>query len=130
MNIKNKNLKRIIDIEHYASVLNDITIKKEEKINKLIYDLETFEQEDKELFAKVLNNIKNINKEMHISNVKKIIELGEKNKLKLLKIHKDKIVLKNRRIEPPYFKAKKPKIIKIDPELIKQQENQELLTYQ
>ena len=130
MNIKNKNLKRIIDIEHYASVLNDITIKKEEKINKLIYDLEKFEQEDKELFAKVLNNIKNINKEMHISNVKKIIELGEKNKLKLLKIHKDKIVLKNRRNEPPYFKAKKPKIIKIDPELIKQQENQELLTYE
>ena len=38
--------------------------------------------------------------------------------------------MKNRRNEPPYFKAKKPKIIKIDPELIKQQENQELLTYQ
>ena len=41
-----------------------------------------------------------------------------------MKIPKDKIILKYRRSEPPYHLIKKEKKFKLDPELIKQLENQ------
>ena len=67
---------------------------------------------------------------MNVNNTKKIIEFGEQKKLKVLKIPQQKIILKYRRNEPPYYKAKKEKKVKVDPELIKQLEDEELLTYE
>ena len=105
-------------------------IRKEEFMNKLLSNINKYENEDKILFNRVLNNIKEENKQMYVSNMKKIMESGGQNKLKLLKIPKDKIILKYRRSEPPYHLKKKEKKFKLDPELIKQLENQELLTYE
>ena len=119
-----------VDIENYVSTLQEAIIKKEEVINKLIAGLEKFENEDKYLFDKVVNSVKTFNKQMNVNNTKKLIECGEQNKLKVLKIPKQKIILKYRRSEPPYYKVKKEKKVKVDPELIKQLEDEELLRYE
>ena len=58
MNIKNKNPKRIIDVDRFTSALNDFTIQKEEIMNKLETNLEKYEKEDNALFNKIINNIK------------------------------------------------------------------------
>ena len=132
-----KNLKKryykmdenVIDVKSFISELKKEMIKKENTLNNLKFELDRSEKEDKPLFDKVVNNIKKENKLIHVSNIKKIQEYGEPNKLKLLKIPNEKIVLKYRRNEPPYYKAKKEKKIKVEPELIKQLENEELLSY-
>ena len=99
-------------------------------VNKLTSDMDKYQEEDKALFDMVLNNIKNFNKQLHVNNMKRIIEMGEQSKLKLFKIPKEKIILKSKKCEPPYYLAKKEKKVKVDPELIKQLENEELLTYE
>ena len=132
-----KNLKKryykmdenVIDVKSFISELKKEMIKKENTLNNLKFELDRSEKEDKPLFDKVVNNIKKENKLIHVSNIKKIQEYGEPNKLKLLKIPNEKIILKYRRNEPPYYKAKKEKKIKVEPELIKQLENEELLSY-
>ena len=132
-----KNLKKryykmdenVIDVKSFISELKKEMIKKENTLNNLKFELDRSEKEDKPLFDKVVNNIKKENKLIHVSNIKKIQEYGEPNKLKLLKIPNEKIVLKYRRNEPPYYKEKKEKKIKVEPELIKQLENEELLSY-
>ena len=131
-NFSNINSKKNIpvDTENNISSLQKTVIKKEDVINKLISGLEKFENEDKPLFDRVVNGVKNFNKLMNVNNTKKIIEFGEQKKLKVLKIPQQKIILKYRRSEPPYYKAKKEKKVKVDPELIKQLEDEELLTYE
>ena len=132
-NSKSKSLRKyteIFDVDLQIVSLKKILIRKEELINKLLSNINKYENEDKILFHRVLNNIKEENKQMYVSNMKKIMESGGQNKLKLLKIPKDKIILKYRRSEPPYHLIKKEKKFKLDPELIKQLENQELLTYE
>ena len=99
-------------------------------MNNLLSELDKDEKEDKILFDKVINNVKTENRRNHVSNVKKLLELGMQNKLKFLKIPKQKIILKSKKSEPPYHLAKKEKKIKVEPVLIKQLEDEELLTYE
>ena len=118
-----------IDVHDYISDLQKELIKKERMMNNLNFELDKIEKEDKQLFDKVVNSVKSENKMIHVNNIKRIQEFGDINKFKLLKIPKDKIILKYKRTEPPYYKAKKEKKIKIEPELIRHIENEELLTY-
>ena len=126
----NKRNSIVVDVEQCVSYLHDAIVKKEEMVNKLTSDMDKYQEEDKALFDMVLNNIKNFNKQLHVNNMKRIIEMGEQSKLKLFKIPKEKIILKSKKCEPPYYLAKKEKKVKVDPELIKQLENEELLTYE
>ena len=118
-----------IDVHDYISDLQKELIKKERMMNNLNFELDKIEKEDKQLFDKVVNSVKSENKMIHVNNIKRIQEFGDINKFKLLKIPKDKIILKYKRTEPPYYKAKKEKKIKIEPELIRHIENEELITY-
>ena len=118
-----------IDVHDYISDLQKELIKKERMMNNLNFELDKIEKEDKQLFDKVVNSVKSENKMIHVNNIKRIQEFGDINKFKLLKIPKDNIILKYKRTEPPYYKAKKEKKIKIEPELIRHIENEELLTY-
>ena len=118
-----------IDVHDYISDLQKELIKKERMMNNLNFELDKIEKEDKQLFDKVVNSVKSENKMIHVNNIKRIQEFGDINKFKLLKIPKDKIILKYKRTEPPYYKVKKEKKIKIEPELIRHIENEELLTY-
>ena len=129
---KNKNKKNSfdLDVETCVSSLQKVIIEKEGILNNLLLELDKDEKEDKILFDKVINNVKTENRRNHVSNVKKLLELGMQNKLKFLKIPKQKIILKSKKSEPPYHLSKKEKKIKVEPVLIKQLEDEELLTYE
>ena len=115
-----------MEIETCVSRIQNAIIEKEGALNKLFFEIDKDEKEDKALFDKVANNVKTENNLIHVSNMRK---LGEQNKLKVMKVPKEKIILKYKRSEPPYYLLKKDKKIKVDPSLIKQLEDEELLAY-
>ena len=125
-NKKNQKDSFSMEIETCVSHIQNAIIEKEGTLNKLFFELDKDEKEDKALFDKVANNVKTENKLIHVSNMRK---LGEQNKLKVMKVPKEKIILKYKRSEPPYYLLKKDKKIKVDPSLIKQLEDEELLAY-
>ena len=132
-NQNKKNKKSIatsFDIKTYISSLQKELIEKEEKLNELKFKMDKYANEDKILFDKVVSDARAENKQIHINNMKKLMEFGGEHKLKLMKIPKEKIILKHKKSEPPYYLKKKEKKIKIDPEIIEQLQDEELLTYE
>ena len=121
---------KIIDIGRAVKNIKKIIIDKEDKITKLQMILEQHEIEDKHLFDRIACNRRNENKEMKVNIMKKIIAAGQKEKLENLRIPEEKIIFIKRKAEAPYRPPKKEKKIIIDPEIIQQMENNELLTYE
>ena len=132
-NQNKKNKKSIttsFDIKTYISSLQKELIEKEEKLNELKFKMDKYANEDKILFDKVVSDARAENKQIHINNMKKLMEFGGEHKLKLMKIPKEKIILKHKKSEPPYYLKKKEKKLKIDPEIIEQLHDEELLIYE
>ena len=132
-NQNKKNKKSIatsFDIKTYISSLQKELIEKEEKLNELKFKMDKYANEDKILFDKVVSDARAENKQIHINNMKKLMEFGGEHKLKLMKIPKEKIILKYKKSEPAYYLKKKEKKIKIEPEIIEQLQDEELLTYE
>ena len=129
-NKKNKKSITSFDTKTYISSLQKALIEKEEKLNELKFKLDKYANEDKILFDKVVSDARAENKQNHINNAKKLMEFGGEHKLKLLKIPKEKIIIKYKKSAPPYYLKKKEKKIKIDPEVIEQLQDEELLTYE
>ena len=132
-NQNKKNKKSIatsFDIKTYISSLQKELIEKEEKLNELKFKMDKYANEDKILFDKVVSDARAENKQIHINNMKKLMEFGGEHKLKLMKIPKEKIILKHKKSEPAYYLKKKEKKIKIDPEIIEQLQDEELLIYE
>lgn len=127
-NKKNKKSTSSFDTKTYISSLQKALIETEEKLNELKFKLDKYAEEDKTLFDKVVSDAKAENKQIHINNMKKLMEFGE-HKLKL-KIPREKIILKYKKSEPPYYLKKKEKKIKVDPEVIERLQDEELLTYE
>ena len=127
-NKKNKKSTTSFDTKTYISSLQKALIETEEKLNELKFKLDKYAEEDKILFDKVVSDAKAENKQIHINNMKKLMEFGE-HKLKL-KIPREKIILKYKKSEPPYYLKKKEKKIKVDPEVIERLQDEELLTYE
>ena len=129
-NKKNKKSITSFDTKTYISSLQKALIEKEEKLNELKFKLDKYANEDKILFDKVVSDARAENKQNHINNAKKLMEFGGEHKLKLLKIPKEKIIIKYKKSAPPYYLKKKEKKIKIAPEVIEQLQDEELLTYE
>ena len=106
--------------------MQKILYKKEEKINKLIKNLEEYEKSNETAFYRMIRRIKINTKKMNFRLFKQSIENGEKEKIEKTP---EKIIFINRKAEPPYRPPKNEKKIKLNPELIKQSENQQLITY-
>ena len=123
-----KPKKNILNINRAACEIKNAVVGKEIKINKLIAELETYEKEDLMLFTRAVHHRKNENKEMKINMMKMKITEGEKEKMEVY-IPTEKIVIIGRKCEPPFHVKKKEKKIKIDPELIKDREDEELMIY-
>ena len=128
MNIENTK-KNIINIPRAVEDIKKEIIEKELNINKLQMLLEQYEENDKNLFDRVVYKRKTDIKEMKVSLQKRKIEAGEKEKLEHLR-PMEKIRFIQRKCEPPYRPPKKEKKEIIDYELIKKLENEELLTYE
>ena len=131
MNIENniKNKKDIINITRTVLDVKNEIIKKEEKINKLQNTLEQYEKDDKHLFDRIVSLRKSDLKEIKVNIMKIKIAAGEKEKVEQIKPI-EKFIFIQRKCEPPYQPPKKEKKEKIDPELIKNLENEELITYE
>ena len=131
MNIENniKNKREIVNITRAVLDIKNEIIKREEKINKLQNILEQYEEEDKHLFDRIVCHRKSDLKEMKVNIMKKKIAAGEKEKIEHIKPI-EKLIFIQRKCEPPYQPPKKEKKEKIDPELIKNLENEELITYE
>ena len=107
--------------------IRSLIIDSEEKTNKYITILESIEKTDKFLFGRICNRLKNSHKEQKVNMLKQIIADGEKQRID--QMMENKIIFIKRKAEPPFHLPKKEKKIKIDPELVKQLENEELITY-
>jgi hypothetical protein len=126
MNLENKKkANEILNLNRAVLELKKIVIDKEEIITKSISILEQYEKDNRYLFSKVIIQRKNEIRE-HKANVMKKLMTNEK----LTKLPEEKIIFKQRKTHAPYHAPKKEKKIKIDPEIIKQIENRQLLTYE
>lgn len=119
--------KESVGVNDELREIRSLIIDSEEKLNKYIPILEAYEKSDKFLFGRICNRIKNSHKEKKVNMLKQIIADGEKQRID--QMMEDKIIFIKRKAEPPFHMPKKEKKIKIDPELVKQLENEELITY-
>lgn len=119
--------KESVGVNDELREIRSLIIDSEEKLNKYIPILESYEKNDKFLFGRICNRIKNSHKEKKVNMLKQIIADGEKQRID--QMMEDKIIFIKRKAEPPFHMPKKEKKIKIDPELVKQLENEELITY-
>ena len=126
-NIKNK--KNLININNVIIDLKNEIVGKEEKINKLQISLEQYERDDKNLFDRVVYHRRKVIREMKVNIKKKIIKVGEKEKIEHIR-PSEKIRFIQRKCEPPYQPPKKDNKEVIDPEIIKNLENEELINYE
>ena len=124
--IDKKELRHYDDIVNYGrKIIENI----ETNLNRLLLQIDNDEKSDKNLFDKVIYGIQNDYKLIRQT----IFFNGKKEKIKKLteKALEDakKIVMVSKKSEPPYYKIKKPKKEKIDWNLIKREEERELMTY-
>ena len=119
----------LISVNKALLETQNLLIDKEEMLTKLISTMESYEQSNRYLFYRVVHARKNENKEMKFNLMKQIIEAGEKEKMAHMKSPENKIIFIKRKAEPPYQEPKKDKEVKIDPNLVKQLENEELMSY-
>ena len=120
--------KKLISVNNALLETQRKIIEKEEQLKKLIATMESYEKSNKWLFYRVVHIRKNENKELKFNIMKQIIEAGEKEKM-LQKSPEEKIVFIRRKAEPSYHEPKKDKEVKIDPNLVRQVENEELMSY-
>ena len=119
--------KESVGVHDALREIRSLIIDSEEKTNKYITILESIEKTDKFLFGRICNRLKNSHKEQKVNMLKQIIADGEKQRID--QMMENKIIFIKRKAEPPFHLPKKEKKIKIDPELVKQLENEELITY-
>ena len=125
--INNNNLD-IFELNDVVSSTINLLIKKENEINQHINNLESYEK-DKILFDEIMdkrkNEIKFLNQNKNMNN------LNNNDFNKMYKIHNklNKIIIKSKRSEPPYYKIRKKEVVKIDVNEIVNKENNELLLY-
>lgn len=121
--------KQLISVNNALLETQRKIIEKEEQLKKLISTMESYEKSNKWLFYRIVHIRKNENKELKVNIMKQIIEAGEKEKMSHIKSPEDKIIFIRRKAEPPYQEPKKNKEVKIDPNLVRQLENEEMMSY-
>ena len=99
------------------------------EIDKYINNLETLENKDKKLFHEIMNKRKNELKFMHQNKNKENINIGDNQKFYKIVEKFNKIIIKSKNSEPPYYKLKKEKSVKEDPNEKIYRENSELITF-
>ena len=123
---KTKMKKEIQDLVKEATLKLE---NKERKLYGLLVEMEKYEKEDKALLNEVISERKNENKEAKQIQTKKKLEESQLKRKIRTEERFQRVIIKSRKTEPPFQKVKKIKVVKEDPELIKQQEDLEILLY-
>ena len=87
------------------------------------------EKSDKKLFYEIMNGRKNELKFLNQNRNKENINIGDNEKFLKICTKFNKIIIKSKKCEPPYYKMKKEVVIKEDPDEKVSEENLELITY-
>ena len=119
----------LFEISDLASKSLKCVLKKESILDYYIQILEKYDKEDKKIFSLMINKRKEELIREKTNQAKKNVE--RKQLIDKIEIQKnsEKIYFIKRKALPTIPKKKK-KIIKIDPEIIKQNENKELISYE
>jgi hypothetical protein len=125
---KNDNID-IFELNDEVSQCIDALIKKEREIDKYINNLESYECSDKKLFNEIMVKRRNELKFLNQNKNKENINSGDNKKIFKLYAKFNKIIVKSKKCEPPYYKMKKEVVIKQDPNEKINRENSELITY-
>ena len=96
----------IFELNDDVSNSINLLVKKEMEIDKYINNLETLENKDKKLFHEIMNKIKNELKFMHQNKNKENINIGDNQKFYKIVEKFNKIIIKSKNSEPPYYKLK------------------------
>jgi len=126
--IKNDNID-IFELNDEVSQCIDALIKKEREIDKYINNLESYECSDKKLFNEIMVKRRNELKFLNQNKNKENINSGDNKKIFKLYAKFNKIIVKSKKCEPPYYRMKKEVVIKEDPNEKINRENSELITY-
>ena len=126
---KYKGNLNLFEISDLAQKSRELILEKESMLDKYLAVLEKYDKEDKNLFSTLLNKRKvEIIKEKTTQAKKNVERKQFLNKVEIRK-NSDKIYFINRKAQPNLPKKKK-KVIKIPPEIILQQENKEMISYE
>ena len=111
---KNDNID-IFELNDEVSQCIDALIKKEREIDKYINNLESYEYSDKKLFNEIMVKRRNELKFLNQNKNKENINSGDNKKIFKLYAKFNKIIVKSKKCEPPYYRMKKEVVIKEDP---------------
>ena len=125
---KNDNID-IFELNDEVSQCIDALIKKEREIDKYINNLESYECSDKKLFNEIMVKRRNELKFLNQNKNKENINSGDNKKIFKLYEKFNKIIVKSKKCEPPYYRMKKEVVIKEDMNEKINRENSELITY-
>ena len=125
---KNDNID-IFELNDEVSQCIDALIKKEREVDKYINNLESYECSDKKLFNEIMVKRRNELKFLNQNKNKENINSGDNKKIFKLYAKFNKIIVKSKKCEPPYYRMKKEVVIKEDPNEKINRENSELITY-
>ena len=125
---KNDNID-IFELNDEVSQCIDALIKKEREIDKYINNLESYECSDKKLFNEIMVKRRNELKFLNQNKNKENINSGDNKKIFKLYAKFNKIIVKSKKCEPPYYRMKKEVVIKEEPNEKINRENSELITY-
>lgn len=126
---KYKGNLNLFEISDLAQKSMELILEKESMLDKYLAIMEKCDKEDKNLFSSLLNKRKvEIIKEKTTQAKKNVERKQFLNKVEIRK-NSDKIYFINRKAQPNLPKKKK-KVIKIPPEIILQQENKEMISYE
>lgn len=126
---KYKGNLNLFEISDLAQKSMELILEKESMLDKYLAIMEKCDKEDKNLFSSLLNKRKvEIIKEKTTQAKKNVERKQFLNKVEIRK-NSDKIYFINRKAQPNLPKKKK-KVIKIPPEIIIQQENKEMISYE
>ena len=124
----NTNSKKdLVGVNYALKEIKSVIVDCEVDVEKYHKILESYENSNKYLFGRICNHIRNSRKERKVNMLKKILANDEKEKSEHKK--EEKIIFIRRKAEPPFHPTKKKKKIKLDPELVKLLEDEQLITY-
>ena len=124
--VDKKDLLHFEEIVEYGKyILENIEI----NLNNLLIQMKNDEKNDKKIFDKVIYDIKTDYKLLRQSLFFKNKKEKQKNQRNKIMEKAKKIILISKKIEPPYFNNKNNKKEEIDLNLVKKEEDKELMTY-
>ena len=118
------------EIQDYVNEGTKLFLEKETLVNDLHYQMKVDEEEDKKLFDDVINYIKKCYKEYRQKLFKQNYKQVVKNTKEKTEKRSSRVVIISRKTEAPFHINKKKEKKVIDYNLIRQNEDKELLTYQ